>query len=138
MKLVKILLTPPICAISVALAFFACTARATDIPQHYVETDGACWIDTGLVAKEAVVSSLTLLTGAGSAGLSAALHNIMSPLGAYCYLVFILLYVPCIAATATIHRELGKARYTALVVAYQIGVAYLISFIIHTVGTLIL
>ena len=54
MKLVRIALASHLYAISVALAFFACTARATDIPQHYVETDGACWIDTGLVAKDSM------------------------------------------------------------------------------------
>ena len=92
---------------------------------------------TGLIAKEAVVSSLSLFVGATGDSLAAALGSVFTPLAAYAYLVFVLLYVPCMAATATIHRELGKLRYTLFIVAYQIGIAYLVSFLVYSLGMLI-
>ena len=92
---------------------------------------------TGLIAKEAVVSSLSLFVGATGDALAAALGSVFTPLAAYAYLVFVLLYVPCMAATATIHRELGKLRYTLFIVAYQIGIAYRVSFLVYSLGMLI-
>lgn len=65
-------------------------------------------IITGISAKESVVSTLSVLTGASGAALSAALQEIFTPLSAYAYLVFTVLYMPCIAAFAATKRELGS------------------------------
>ena len=92
---------------------------------------------TGFVAKEMVVSSLSMFYGfalnaAGSA-VAAAMTG-FTPLSAFSMLVFILLYVPCVAATSTMLRELGSAKWTAFSVCWQIGVAYIASLLVHTVG----
>ena len=93
---------------------------------------------TGLVAKEAVVSSLSLFLGvSGSSAIGAALSGLMTPIAAYSFLVFVLLYVPCIAAVATMRKELHSARYTLFMVAYQILTAYLVALLVHTIGSLL-
>ena len=80
---------------------------------------------TGFSAKEAVVSTLTVLTGAGdSSQLAVLLGDIFTPLTAYCFLVFCLLYTPCVAAVAAVRRELGGMRRACGVVAFQLIVAY--------------
>ncbi len=92
---------------------------------------------TGFIAKEMVVSSLSMfygfsLTAAGTA-VAAAMPG-FTPLSAFSMLVFILLYVPCVAATSTMAKELGSAKWTAFSVCWQIGVAYVVSLLVHTVG----
>ncbi|HIW28170.1 MAG TPA: ferrous iron transport protein B [Candidatus Lawsonibacter pullicola] len=92
---------------------------------------------TGFIAKEMVVSSLSMfygfsLTAAGTA-VAAAMTG-FTPLSAFSMLVFILLYVPCVAATSTMAKELGSAKWTAFSVCWQIGVAYVVSLLVHTVG----
>ena len=81
---------------------------------------------SGFIAKESVVSTLEILLG------SAAISSLFTAKTAVTFLVFTLLYTPCIAAIAAIRRELG-ARWKAVVVAIsQCCVAYLIAFAVHT------
>lgn len=94
---------------------------------------------TGLTAKEAVVSTLTVLTGvSGEAGLSGMLSGIITPLGAYCFLVFTLLYMPCVAAMVAVRRELGSWRNAVLAMAVQTGIAWLVTFIVYNIGLLLI
>ena len=83
----------------------------------------------GLVAKESVISTLTVLLGSTSA---AALSGMFSAPIAYVFLVFVLLYPPCVAAISTVRSELG-GRYAAAVFALQVTVAWIIAFAVHTV-----
>ncbi len=86
----------------------------------------------GFMAKESVVSTLTILFGS-----TALLTASLSSAAAFSLLVFCLLYTPCIAAVASIKRELG-VRWAAGIVALQCGIAWLLAFIVHIVGNLIL
>ena len=96
---------------------------------------------TGFVAKEAVVSALTMFYGfsasAASNEIMAALSGTFTPVSAYSFLVFVLLYTPCIAAVTTISRELHSRKKALLLVIYQIAVAYIVSMLFYTAGTLI-
>ncbi|WP_368133732.1 ferrous iron transport protein B [Collinsella bouchesdurhonensis] len=83
----------------------------------------------GLVAKESVISTLTVLLGSTSA---AALSGMFTAPIAYVFLVFVLLYPPCVAAISTVRSELG-GRYAAAVFALQVTVAWIIAFVVHTV-----
>ena len=83
----------------------------------------------GLVAKESVISTLTVLLGSTSA---AALSGMFTVPIAYVFLVFVLLYPPCVAAISTVRSELG-GRYAAAVFALQVTVAWIIAFVVHTV-----
>ena len=86
---------------------------------------------TGFTAKESVVSTLTVLLG----GDTAALTTLFTPFTAIVFLVFTLLYTPCVAAIAAVKRELGGARAAAGVVLMQCGIAWIVAFVVHCVGT---
>ena len=93
---------------------------------------------TGFTAKESVVSTLTILTGASSdAQLSAMLTQMFSPLSAFSFLAFTILYMPCVAAFAASKRELGSMKEALLTAAYQTLVAYLAALVLFQVGSLI-
>lgn len=81
----------------------------------------------GLIAKESVISTLTVLLGSTSA---AALSGMFTPPVAYVFLVFVLLYPPCVAAISTVRSELG-GRYALAVFALQVSVAWIVAFLIH-------
>ena len=83
----------------------------------------------GFAAKESVVSTLTVLLG----GDVSALATLFTPLTAFCFLVFTLLYTPCVAAVSTVRSELGTRMMWA-VVALQCGVAWIVAFAVHAIG----
>lgn len=93
-------------------------------------------IITGLTAKEAVVSTLAVLFGVASESLSAVLSAAFSPLQGFCFLAFVVLYMPCVAAVAAVRKELGSGRKAVLAMFSQTVVAYLVTLIIYNVGTL--
>lgn len=93
---------------------------------------------TGITAKESVVSTLSVLTNATSdAGLSAALMNIFTPVSAFAYLCFTVLYMPCVAAFAATKRELGSIKEAMFTALFQTGVAYIVALIVYQLGTLL-
>ncbi len=92
---------------------------------------------SGFTAKEAVVSTLAVLLGTSTAELSGALGGLFSPLTAVSFLVFTLLYTPCVAAVAAIRRELGSGVKTLGVVLMQCGVAWIAAFIALRLGALL-
>jgi len=86
---------------------------------------------TGFMAKESVVSTLTVLLGEAS-----AMSAFLTPMGAVSFLVFCLLYTPCVAAIASVKRELG-GKWAAGVCLTQCAVAWIVSFIVYSIGNLI-
>lgn len=94
---------------------------------------------TGVTAKESVVSTLTILTNASSdANLSAALMSMFTPISAFAFLCFTVLYMPCVAAFAATKRELGSWRQAIMVVLFQTLVAYIVAFLIFQIGSVFL
>ena len=87
---------------------------------------------SGFMAKESVVSTLSVLFGS-----TAELTGAITPVAAASLLVFCLLYTPCVAAIASIKRELG-AKWAAYVVLGQCMVAWIAAFIVHLIGTLVM
>ena len=108
------------------------------IPLGFNDWRAATALISGFSAKEAVVSTLSVLTGTGMSGLGGALDTIFTPLAAASYLIFTLLYTPCVAAVTTIRRELGSAWRTAGIVCMQCGVAWLVAFIFYQIVSLCL
>ena len=88
---------------------------------------------SGFTAKEAVVSTLAVLLETSMAELGGALGSVFTPLTAVSFLVFTLLYTPCVAAVAAIRRELGSLVKTVGVVIIQCGVAWCAAYIVYTV-----
>ena len=92
---------------------------------------------SGFTAKEAVVSTLAVLLNTSMAELGSALTSVFTPLTAVSFLVFTLLYTPCVAAVATIRRELGSSLKAFGVVLLQCGVAWVAAFVAYHVGMLL-
>ncbi|MEG2053862.1 MAG: ferrous iron transport protein B, partial [Oscillospiraceae bacterium] len=89
---------------------------------------------TGLTAKEAVVSTMMVLTGTGTdAALTAALATIFTKASAFAFLVFTLLYMPCVAAFAATKRELGSFKQAVAAALFQTGTAYVFAFIAYNI-----
>jgi ferrous iron transport protein B len=110
-------------------------------PLGFGSWQAAVAILTGLIAKEAVVSSLCLLYGfstldAGSAIAAALSSTFQTPVAAYAFLVFVLLYVPCIAAVSTLYKEMNSLKWTARSILWQICAAWLVSFLVYQIGSL--
>ena len=84
---------------------------------------------TGFMAKESVVSTLTVLFG----GDTAAISGIFTPFTAFVFLVFSLLYTPCVAAIAAVRRELG-GKWAAGIIVLQCTIAWVVSFVVFTIG----
>ena len=84
---------------------------------------------SGFLAKESVVSTMNILFGSG-------ITAILAPTAAASLLVFTLLYTPCVAAIASIRRELGH-KYAAGVVLWQCGIAWLAALLVRGIGLLL-
>lgn len=84
---------------------------------------------TGFTAKESVVSTLTVLLG----GSTALISKLFTTFTAFVFLVFSLLYTPCIAAVTAVKRELGGS-WALVVVITQCVIAWLIAFLVHSIG----
>ena len=92
---------------------------------------------TGLVAKEAVVTSMAVLYGGGDpSALKAVLGNVFTPLSAYSFLVFTLLYMPCVAAFASMKREMNSWKWALGSVIGQTCVAYMAALLVYQIGRL--
>ena len=85
----------------------------------------------GFMAKESVVSTLSILLGSGE-----TIQNILSVSSAASLLVFCLLYTPCVAAIASIKRELGK-RWAVFIVIGQCVIAWVVAFVIKCIFLII-
>jgi len=92
----------------------------------------------GFVAKEIVVSTFGALLGGGTrATITTRLHTIFTPLTAYTFMAFTLLYTPCLATVAVIKKETGSWKWAAFAVAYSLVLAWLVAFFIYRVGLLL-
>ena len=86
---------------------------------------------TGLPAKEAIVSTLAILYGGDIAAAG------FTPLTAFSFMLFVLLYFPCVATIATLHREAGRA-WAWFTVVHSLLLAWIVSFAVYQIGSLLL
>ena len=105
-------------------------------PLGFADWRIATGLITGFMAKESVISTLSVLTGASAAELGNTLHTLFSPLAAFSFLIFTLLYTPCVAAISAVKRELGSLRGTSFVIFYQTGFAWAVAFAIYQIGNI--
>ena len=106
------------------------------IPLGFADWRVATALITGFSAKETVVSTLGVLMGVSIAELNTALPTLFTPVSAVSFLLFTLLYTPCIAAVATIRRELKSTWRTLGVVVMQCCVAWVVSFAFYQIASL--
>ena len=93
---------------------------------------------SGFTAKEAVVSTFGVILGVSTDQLRSALHLLFTPASAASFLVFCLLYTPCVAAVATIRRELGSKWKTLVVVIGQCVIAWLAALVVYQTALVLL
>lgn len=103
---------------------------------------------SGISAKEVVVSSFSVLFGVSNtnsaAGMASIVANVQAqnpafgPLNAYCLMLFCLLYIPCVAAVATIRKESGSWKFTGRLMAFQVLLAWLAAVAVFQIGSLFL
>lgn len=91
---------------------------------------------SGFSAKEAVIGTMGVLFDKGTEGLASVLPTYFTPLTAFSFLTFTLLYTPCIAAIATVKKELNSKLQTAGMIVLQCVVAWICSFIVYNIGRL--
>lgn len=122
--------------------------RASHIVAPVFEPLGFNWKDTvailtGIVAKEVVVASYAIIYAQGegateeSASLRQAISGTMSPLVAFAFMVFILIYAPCLATIAVIRREAGSWRWVGFSIAFSMTLAWGLAFSIIITGGII-
>ena len=92
---------------------------------------------TGFLAKEAIISTMNIIYFVPTeASLQGLLTDYYTPLAAYSFIVFILLYIPCLATVATIYKETNSKKWTAFSMIYAFAIAYILSLIIYQGGKL--
>jgi ferrous iron transport protein B len=106
-------------------------------PAGFGEWEPAVALIAGIMAKEAVVSTLGVLYGAGREGLATALQNVFTPLSAYAFMVMSLIYIPCAATVAVIRRETGSWRWTLFAAGYTIVLGWVMATLIYQGGRLL-
>ncbi len=88
----------------------------------------------GVIAKEAIVQTLSIIYAVGGSTLVVALTVSISPLSAFALMVFVLLYIPCLATIGAVQKETGSWKWTAFSVIYQLILAYLVALIVIFLG----
>ena len=91
----------------------------------------------GLSAKEAVVSTLAILTNTTIEGLGVALQILFTPLSAFAFLIFTLLYTPCVAAISAISKELHSTIKGLGLVIFQTSLAWFVAMLVYQIGSFI-
>ncbi|MGH4052564.1 MAG: ferrous iron transport protein B [Clostridium sp.] len=121
--------------VDINISFLASIGRFINpifIPLGFATWQNSVALLTGLMAKEVVVGTMGVIY---SGNLQHALSNYFSPLSAYSFLVFVLLYTPCVSVIATMKKEYGN-KMAIFSVSYQLILAWVVSFIIFNVGSL--
>ncbi|AAB98557.1 ferrous iron transport protein B (feoB) [Methanocaldococcus jannaschii DSM 2661] len=90
----------------------------------------------GIIAKEVVVGSLAMLYGTGEENLSSVIAHAFSPVSAYAFMAFSLIYLPCIATLAVIKQEIGW-KWALFAVTYEMILAYVVALVISVIGNLL-
>ena len=88
----------------------------------------------GFLAKEAVIQSLAIVYAVGGVALETALISSITPLTAIALMVFVLLYVPCLATVGAIKRETGSLKWTGFSIVYQLILAYIVALLVIIIG----
>lgn len=106
------------------------------VPLGFGVWQAAVALLTGLIAKESVVSTLTVLFASTGTTLAASLSGVFTPASALSFMTFTLLYIPCISAFVTVCKEMNSAKWSLISATIQLGVAYTVSLIVYNVARL--
>ena len=108
-------------------------------PLGFGTWQAAVAIIAGLLAKEAIVGTLGTLGGLDEddeEGITSLVHDTFTPLSAFSFMAFSLLYIPCIAVLGVIKQETGTFKWPVLMTAITLVTAYVVTFLVYNIGTL--
>jgi ferrous iron transport protein B len=88
---------------------------------------------TGMTAKEMIISTMSVLLSDAGGSFTVSISNLFTQASAFSFMIFVLLASPCMAAVATMKKELGNWRDFLFALAYQMGMAYLMAFIAYQI-----
>lgn len=106
------------------------------IPCGFGDWRAVVGLISGMAAKEAIASAVSILYCSGGAELTMALKNAYTPLQGLSFLVFVLLYIPCVAAVEAIKTELNSKKLTVFFIVCQLVIAWLAAFFVFQIGGL--
>lgn len=120
------------------LALMGKLAAPIFAPLGFGDWRAASAVIAGLSAKEAVVSTFSVLSAAEGGSMTAMLSEIFSPLSAFSFMSFCLLYIPCIATLTAVRQQTGSWRLSIRMILSQTAIAWASAFIIYNIGSLLL
>ena len=91
----------------------------------------------GFLAKEVIVSSMAIIYSSSEGGLVHVLQQQFTPLSAYAFMIFILLYIPCLSTVATIRKETYSIKWTLFSMVYPLATAYILALAFYQIARLI-
>jgi len=106
-------------------------------PLGFGTWESAVALITGVLAKEAVVGTMGTVYSVSEGALQTAIQSHFTSLSAYSFMVFCLLYVPCVAAIGTIRRETNSHKWALFSALYSTTVAWVVSFLVYNIGRII-
>lgn len=109
-------------------------------PLGFGNWQAALSLIAGVVGKEIVVSNMAIVYGLGEVATASNFHQALAssftPLSAYAFLVFTLLYIPCVGTLGAIKRETNSLKWVTFSVIFQVAVAWIVSFLVMCIGQL--
>lgn len=115
------------------LAMFGRILAPLFVPLGFTDWRIPTALITGFTAKEAVISTMSVLLGTTVAQLNIALSTLFTPMSAISFLVFTLLYTPCVAAIAAVKRELNSGFLAGVVALIQCVIAWIVAFGVYQI-----
>lgn len=106
------------------------------IPLGFGTWQAGASLISGFLAKEVIVSTMAIIYGVNEGVLSSTMTTHFNALSAYTFLVFVLLYMPCLATVGAIKRETQSTKWTLFATIYPFVVAYLIALVVYAIGNL--
>lgn len=94
---------------------------------------------TGVLAKEVVIANMAIIYGIGeTAGeFATTISSTFNPISAYAFMIFVLLYTPCVSVIGVIKRETNSMKWTIFSIAYQFGIAWFVAMAFYQIASLI-
>lgn len=106
------------------------------VPIGFGTWEAGASLISGFLAKEVVVSAMAIIYGVQESALGGTMVTAFTPLSAYSFMAFVLLYMPCLATVGAIQRETRSTKWTLFATLYPFFVAYLVCLTIYQIGSL--
>ncbi|MFV9511276.1 MULTISPECIES: ferrous iron transport protein B [Tepidibacillus] len=122
------------------LALFGKVLAPIFAPLGFGTWQSAVALISGFMAKEIVVSTMSIVYGTGGtiSDLSGVIQSIFTPVTAYAFMVFVLLYTPCMATLVVMKKETGSWKWPLFSIGYSFTIAWMLAFIVNQIGHLLI